>query len=381
MDFNYSEEQEAIRTLADEVFTGKADIDRVKAVELSEERLDRDLWRELAGTGLLGIALPENLGGGGLGLAELYVLLEQQGRHVAPVPIWQSTLAALAVAEFGTDEQAAALVPGVAEGRTFLTVGLEEFGPYVDRDPQTTAVEAGGVWTLTGAKAVVPITHVAERAIVSATTPTGAALFVVDLAGAGVAVEQTQSTNWEICGNVTFDGAAAELLGPTDGTTTQWLIDRVELALAAIQLGVGAGAVAQSVAYLNGRHQFGRPLATFQAVGHQLADCYIDLQAMSVTLWQATQNLVDRDAQLRSASCERTDPGTSVLVAKWWATDGGQRIVHRTTHLHGGMGVDTDYPVHRHLLWGKQIGATLGGSASDLARLGAQLAAGVEVQG
>ncbi|NLU81670.1 acyl-CoA dehydrogenase family protein [Rhodococcus sp. HNM0569] len=368
MDFTFSEEQEAIRTLAADVFTGKAGIDRVKQVEQSDERIDRDLWRELASTGLLGIALPEDLGGGGLGVSELYVLLEQQGRHVAPVPIWQSTLAALAVAEFGTDAQRTALVPGVADGSSFLTIGLEEFGPYVDGDPQTTATETGGAWTLTGAKAVVPITHVADRAIVSATTPTGAALFVVDLAAGGVTVQQTQSTDWEICGNVTFESAPAELLGPADGTTVAWLLARVELALAALQLGVGSGAVQQAVTYLNGRHQFGRPLATFQAVGHQLADCYIDLEAMRVTLWQAAWLLA-----------EGADLGTSVLVAKWWATDAGQRVVHRTTHLHGGMGVDTDYPVHRHLLWGKQIGATLGGSASDLARLGAQLADGVEV--
>ncbi|AWH00716.1 acyl-CoA dehydrogenase [Rhodococcus ruber Chol-4] len=368
MDFNFSEEQEAIRGLAHEVFTGKAGIDRVKQVELGDERVDRELWRELATTGLLGVALPEELGGGGLGLSELYVLLEQQGRHVAPVPIWQSVLAALAVVEFGTDAQRTALVPGVADGSRFLTIGLEEFGPYVDGAPATTATETGGGWHLTGAKAAVPVTHVAERAIVSATTPAGAALFVVDLAGDGVTVEQTQSTTWEICGNVTFDAAPAELLGPADGTAVQWLLDRVELALAALQLGVGAGAVEQAVTYLNGRMQFGRPLATFQAVGHQLADCYIDLEAMRVTLWQAAWLLT-----------EGADPGTSVLVAKWWATDGGQRVVHRTTHVHGGMGVDTDYPVHRHLLWGKQIGATLGGSASDLARLGAQLAAGVEV--
>lgn len=368
MDFDFSEEQETIRGLARDVFTGCADIDRVKQVERSDERIDRELWRELVNTGLLGIALPEDLGGGGLGLAELYVLLEQQGRYVAPVPIWQSVLAALAVAEFGTDAQRTALVPGVADGSSFLTIGLEEFGSFVEGDPQTTAAEADGRWILTGAKAVVPITHVADRVIVSATTPTGAALFVVDPSAPGVSVEQTQSTNWEICGNLVLDRAPAELLGPADGSTAQWLLDRVELALAALALGVGSGAVAQAVAYLNGRYQFGRPLATFQAVNHQLADCYIDLEAMRVTLWQAAWLLA-----------EGHEPGTSVLVAKWWATDGGQRVVHRTTHVHGGMGVDTDYPVHRHLLWGKQIGATLGGSASDLARLGAQLAAGVEV--
>lgn len=369
MDFNFTEEQEAIRGLADEVFTSKADIDRIKAVEGTAERVDRDLWRELAGTGLLGIALPENLGGGGLGLSELYVLLEQQGRHVAPVPIWPTVLAALAISEFGTEEQAAALVPGAADGSHFLTVGLEEFGPYVDAAPATAAVvDASGQWRLTGAKAVVPVTHIAHRAVVSATTETGPALFLVDLAAAGVTLEQTQSTTHEICANVDFDAAPAELLGAADGTTVSWLIDRVELALAAIQLGVGAGAVSQAVTYLNERKQFGRPLATFQAVNHQLADCYIDLEAMRVTLWQAAWRM-----------SEGLDPGTSVLVAKWWASDGGQRVVHRTTHVHGGMGVDTDYPVHRHLLWGKQIAATLGGASSDLARLGAQLAAGVEV--
>lgn len=368
MDFNFSEEQEAIRGLADEVFTSKAGIDRVKEIEGTAERVDRDLWRELATTGLLGIALPEDLGGGGLGITELYVLLEQQGRRVAPVPIWPTTLAALAVSEFGTVDQRTAVVPGAAAGSIFLTVGLEEFGPYVAGDPVTTAApDADGVWRLDGAKAVVPVAHIAHRAVVSATTESGAALFLVDLSADGVRVEQTQSTTHEICANVEFSGATAELLGPVDGTAVSWLQGRVELALAAIQIGVGSGAVAQAVAYLNERKQFGRPLATFQAVNHQLADCYIDLEAMRVTLWQAAVLLA-----------EGVDPGTSVLVAKWWATDGGQRVVHRTTHVHGGMGVDTDYPVHRHLLWGKQIAATLGGASSDLSRLGALLASGME---
>lgn len=369
MDFTLTEEQEAIRGLATDIFTGKAGTDRVKQVEACPERVDRELWRELANAGLLGIALPEALGGGGFGLGELYVLLEQQGRHVAPVPLWQTALAAMAISEFGTERQRTTLVPAAAAGSLFLTVALEEFGPYVAGDPDTTAsIDDDGQWRLSGAKAVVPVTHIAQRAVVSATTDSGAGLFLVDLSADGMTSEQTQSTSWEICANLVFDAAPAELLGPTDGSAVAWLTDRVELALAALMIGVGDGAVRQAVDYLNGRHQFGRPLATFQAVTHQLADCYIDLEAMRVTLWQAAWLLA-----------EGHDPGTSVLVAKWWATDGGQRVVHRTQHVHGGIGVDTDYPVHRHLLWGKQIAATLGGASSDLARLGAQLAAGVEV--
>ncbi len=369
MDFSFSEEQAEIRTLARDIFAGQAASDRVKAVEISAERVDRELWRELANSGLLGIALPEDLGGGGMALSELYVVLVEQGRRVAPVPLWPTALAAMAVAEFGNPAQRQALIPGVADGSTFLTVGLEEFGPYLTGDPTTTARpdEAGG-WRLSGAKAVVPVTHVAHRAVVSATTESGSALFLVDLTAPGVALEQTQSTNWEICANVSFDAAGAELLGPADGTAVAWLLDRVELALAALMVGVGEGAVAQAVEYLNGRKQFGRPLATFQAVTHQLADCYIDLEAMRVTLWQAAWLLA-----------ESHEPGTAVLVAKWWATDGGQRVVHRVQHVHGGIGVDTDYPVHRNLLWGKQLAATLGGSSSDLARLGAQLADGFPV--
>ncbi|WP_127782352.1 acyl-CoA dehydrogenase family protein [Rhodococcus sp. X156] len=369
MDFTLSEEQEAIRGLAADIFTGKATTDRVKEVEKTAENVDRELWRELANSGLLGIALPEDLGGGGLGLAELYVLLEQQGRHVAPVPVWPHTLAALAIAEHGTPAQRTELVPAAAEGSIILTVGLEEFGTFTDGAPTVSArQDADGQWRLSGAKAVVPVTHVAHRAVVSASTDTGPALFLLDLAAEGVQVEQTVSTTHEVCGNVDLSSAPAELVGAADGSTVSWLLDRVELALAAIAIGVGDGAVRQAVDYLNGRHQFGKPLATFQAVAHQMADCYIDLEAMRVTLWQAAWLL-----------SEGLDTGTSVLVAKWWATDGGQRVVHRTQHVHGGIGVDTDYPVHRYLLWNKQIAATLGGASSDLARLGAQLAAGVEV--
>ncbi len=308
MDFNFSEEQEAIRALADEVFTSKATIERTKEIELSAERVDRELWRELASTGLLGIALPEEFGGGGLGLSELYALLEQQGRHVAAVPIWETTLAALAVNEFGSDSLRAELLPGVADGSRFLTVGLEEFGPYTGGDPLTTAEQdADGNWTLTGEKAVVPMTHVANLALVSATASTGTALLLVDLSAEGVTLEQTQSTSWEIRANVTFAGAPAQLIGAADGTTVPWLIDRVQLALAAIQWGVGSGAVAQAVTYLNGRKQFGRPLATFQAVNHQLADCYIDSRS------DARDTVAGRLAHLRGTGSRHLGTGRQVV--------------------------------------------------------------------
>ncbi|MBF6347887.1 acyl-CoA/acyl-ACP dehydrogenase [Nocardia flavorosea] len=362
MDFAFTEEQTAIRDLAADIFTGTSGPERIKAVEASAERIDRDLWRELARAGLVGIALPAESGGGGMGFTELCVLLEQQGRSVAPVPLWETALAAAAVAEFGTPDQQREYVAPAAAGELFLTVGLEEFGPADPVAPETSAHRSGtGTWVLTGAKAVVPAAHIAGRVVVSAATPTGTGLFLADPAGAGVHAENNETTTRALAATLAFDNAPVELLA--EGDSVQWLVSRAEIALAAVQTGVGAGAVQHAVNYLNERRQFGRPLSTFQAVGHQLADCYIDLEAMRVTLWQAAWLLGNDE-----------DPGTAVPVAKWWATDGGQRVVHRAQHVHGGIGVDIDYPVHRYLLWGKQIAATLGSASADLARLGDLLA-------
>ncbi len=132
-----------------------------------------------------------------------------------------------------------------------------------------------------------------------------------------------------------------------------------------MQLGVAQGAIRHAVTYLSERKQFGRPLGTFQAVQHQLADCYIDVDAIRVCLWQAVTSLE-----------EGGDAAVAVLVAKWWAGDAGLTVAHRVQHVHGGIGVDVDYPVHRHFLWARQISGTLGAPSADLARLGAVIAAG-----
>jgi 3-oxocholest-4-en-26-oyl-CoA dehydrogenase beta subunit len=122
-------------------------------------------------------------------------------------------------------------------------------------------------------------------------------------------------------------------------------------------------ALRQAAEYTNQREQFERPLATFQGAQIRAADAYIDTEAIRVTTQQAAWKM---DAG-RDASAD-------VLVAKWWASEAGQHAVHNTQHLHGGMGADIDYPVHRYFLWGKQIEDTLGGASATLARLGSVLA-------
>src|SRR3982074_2957795 len=122
MDFNLTEEQQAVRDLAAQIFAGHATVERIKETERTDDRVDRELWAELAKDNLLGIALPEEVGGSGLGLMELALLLEQQGRRVAPVPLLATlVMGALPIAEFGSPAQRAAWLPGVVSGDIMLT--------------------------------------------------------------------------------------------------------------------------------------------------------------------------------------------------------------------------------------------------------------------
>jgi 3-oxocholest-4-en-26-oyl-CoA dehydrogenase beta subunit len=363
MDFTFSDDQQSVRSLAAQVFGGHASTERVRAVEAGDERVDRELWAQLAATGLLGVAVPEAAGGAGLGIVEACLVLEQQGAHVAPVPLWQTVTAALAIAESGTGPQQAAVLPHVCDGTLMLTVALEEFGAAALTAPATRASRNGdGDWLLTGTKAAVPAAHVASRALVSASLPDGApAVFLVDLHAAGITAEPADTTAHEPAAHLSFADAPAELLGGADALGR--VLDLAQVAIAAVQLGVAGSAMRQGATYVSEREQFGRPIGTFQAVQHQLADCYLDVEAMRVTLWQAAW-VLDAGGQA----------GTSVGVASWWAADGGARVVHRVQHLHGGIGVDVDYPIHRYLLWGKQLAGLLGGQAARLERLGERIA-------
>ncbi|MFA1538430.1 acyl-CoA dehydrogenase family protein [Actinomadura monticuli] len=356
MDFTLGEELEAVRDLARQIFADQATQVRIKAAEASERGLDESLWAELGDTGLLGVALPEAVGGAGLGVAGLAVLLEEQGRAVAPVPVWPVVTAALALASHGSAAQRE-ILPPVLDGSVRLTVALEEFGPSDPASPRCAAVRDGDGWLLTGTKAVVPTPFGTSHVLVSASSADGPGLFLVETSAG--AWEHAETTAHDRAGHLTLDGAPAQALG--EGALAEAL-RTARVSLAAVQVGVADGALRMAADYLAGREQFGRPLATFQAAQHQLADCYIEIDALRVCLWHAISLIAAGE-----------DAETAVLVAKWWSDEGGLNVVHRVQHLHGGIGVDVDYPVHRHFLWGKQLSGTLGGASSDLDLLGAAL--------
>jgi alkylation response protein AidB-like acyl-CoA dehydrogenase len=363
MDFTFTPEQEALRELARRILEDRVTHERLKAIEADSAWFDQAAWAELAHAKLLGTALPEEAGGSGLGFVELCLLLEQVGRTVAPVPLWPTlVLGAMPVAQFGSRAQREALLPPVVDGGTILTAALVEADGADPAAPTTTARRDGGAWRLDGVKICVPAAHLATRILVPARTDRGAAgIFVVDPQAAGVTRERQVATNREPLARLTLAGASGEALG--DGGDLKWLLEHAVVGLCALQLGVTERALTMTAEYTSSREQFGRPIASFQAVHQRAADAYIDVEAIRLTTWQAAWRLAN--------DLVATD---AIAIAKFWASEAGHRIVYAAQHLHGGIGVDVDYPLHRHYLWAKHIELTLGSGTRQLAQLGTRLA-------
>jgi alkylation response protein AidB-like acyl-CoA dehydrogenase len=370
VDFSFTEEQEAIRDLARQILEGQVTQDRLKEIEAGDERVDRRTWAELAKANLLGVALPEDVGGSGFGLIEAALILEQIGRTTAPVPFLPTVvMGALPIAAFGNDRQRKAWLPGVVAGESVLTAALVEIGTDPVH-PTTTARSDGDGWRLDGVKVCVPAGLLAERVLVPARTgEDGIGVFVVDPNTAGVTRQRQDTTSGlpearlELAGvRVTADDVLGEPRG--GAAIVEWIVERTTAALCAVAIGVCEEALRMTAEYTKTREQFERPIATFQAVGQRAADAYIDTEAIRLTAWQAVWRL-----------SEGVPASAEVAVAKFWAAEGGQRVVHAAQHLHGGIGVDRDYPLHRYFLWAKQLELTLGGATPQLLKLGALLAA------
>jgi alkylation response protein AidB-like acyl-CoA dehydrogenase len=326
----------------------------------------------LAKADLLGIALPEADGGGGFGLLEACLVLEQIGRAVAPLPYLTTIVGgAMPVAAFGSDAQRKELLPGVIDGSVRLSIALYEVGdtesPLL---PATQAVADGAGWRLSGDKALVVGADRAAKVLVPARTGDGAVgVFLVDPTAPGVTLEREVAVNGEPqFGMQLVDVAcsADALLGAADegAEILAWTRDRLTAAICATQTGVCEEALAITARYVSEREQFGSKLGTFQAVGQRVADAYIDTEAIRLTAIQAVWRL---DGGL--------DATEELLTAKFWAADGAQRVVHAAQHLHGGIGMDLDYPIHRYFRWAKVLELTLGGATPSLRDLGARLAA------
>ncbi|MEC9464977.1 MAG: acyl-CoA dehydrogenase family protein [Myxococcota bacterium] len=371
MDFRLTEDQESIRELARKIFEAEASDDNLKALEKSGTWMCQGLWQALGQAELLGVVVPVEYGGAGMGLTELGILLHEQGRVAAPIPLaWSAGLSALTLSRFGSESQKAQYLRKVASGESVVTVGLSEVNAMDLGSPRTQASRQDSGFVISGEKTAVPALGVASHVIVSAQVgEEGVGLFLLERDGDGVDYQPQTSTSDEPLGLLTLDNArvdAEALIGEIGTESVSWVCERAWALLSTLQVGIAEKQLEMTASYSKTREQFGQPIGTFQAVSQRAADGYIDLEAMRVSAQQAVWRL---EADLPAT--------TEVLTARYWSSEGGYRIAASAQHIHGGMGFDCDYPLYRFTLMARQAELVLGGAQQTLARLGQAMVKGM----
>jgi alkylation response protein AidB-like acyl-CoA dehydrogenase len=361
MDFKTTEASEdlggLVRTITESVCTPE----HQRELDGLDERFDRDLWHKLIDADILSTAAPESLGGGGFGVLEQTAVLVALGRQMAAVPYLESVvLAAGAIAKFAPEALQREWAAPAVKGEKILAVALDgEMG-----DGPVRAQAHGSGYRLTGARTQITYGPVADAFLVPAETDSGTKVFVVDAGADGVAVESLKTTGLGSIAHLELTGVelgADRIVGGAD--VVDWLVTHGTLGRSAFQLGVLERALELTALYAREREQFDRPIGSFQAVSARLADGYIDIKGLRLTLTQAAWRL-----------SEDLPADVDVSTAAFWAAEAGHRVAHTTVHVHGGVGIDTDHPVHRYFLAAKQTEFAVGGATGQLLRIGRELA-------
>ena len=393
MDFELGEEEQAIRDLTAQVLDDMSSHERLKALAADGDHVDCKAWAALAGTGVVGASVPEAYGGLGLGFLATAVALEEVGRRASPVPLLTTAvMGAMPIAAYGTQSQRAAWLPGIADGSMLACAALAEDGTTAG-EPTTMARIAtdrngptpdgdgsapgrgvlghdGGGYVLDGTKVLVAGGLDADIALVPARLDDGGVgVFIVPTDAEGLEVRPVEVTTGRPEARFELSGVRVgpdALLGggASEGAEIVRFIERhANVGLCMMMAGAARAAIEMAADYTKQRHQFDRPIATFQAVSQRAGDSYIDAEAIWLTAYQAAWRLsaglpADRE----------------IAIAKYWACEGGYRVVHAAVHVHGGVGVDRDYPLHRHFLAARHMELTLGHAEEQLAELGRQIA-------
>ena len=278
-------------------------------------------------------------------------------------------LGAGAVAEFGHAEQREQWAAAAGRGSVVLTAALAEEDGDDPRVPSARAERADGRWVLSGVKTAVDAAPEADLFLVPCASPDGVRVFLVAPSDAGVRVEPQRLTDFASAGRVVLEGVVLDddrvLAGDGQGAeVADWLVARATVGLCAAQSGVIERALELTAEYAKSRVAFGRPIGSFQAVTQRLADAFVDVEAVRLTMWQAAWLLASGEAGSDAA----------VATAKFWAAEAGHRVAHTAVHVHGGMGIDVTYPVHRYFTAAKRYEFALGGATAQLRRIGDVLA-------
>jgi alkylation response protein AidB-like acyl-CoA dehydrogenase len=371
MDFALSSEQELLKNEARQFLDTECPKKVIKQIEESEPGYSPEIWKKMAGLGWLGLVLPEEYGGVNGSLLDLAVLFEELGKTALPTPMFSTiVLGALPLLDAGSDQQKKELLPRVVGGELMLTLALSE--PEVDYNPafiKTKAKYDEGSFVISGTKLFVPYAGVADYMLVVARTARttsngkGITVFLVPIRSKGIRITALNTSAGDRQFEVVFNRvivSSKDILGKAD---EGWpLVGRALLRATAIQcaqtVGVMQQALSMTANYTSTRIQFGRPIGSFQAVQHRLANMLTDVEGARWLSYQAVYRL---DRGLPAAR--------EVAIAKAWTSDACQRVAYGAQHLHGGIGMDLDYDLHFYFRWAKVMELSLGAAPCHLAAI------------
>ena len=348
---------EQLRRTARDLLQKECPPSHVRSLIGDERGYSPELWRIMADVGWTGLNVPEEHEGAGLGFGELAIVLEEAGRALLPGPFLATTvLGVMPIALAGSEEARSRLLPGVARGEIILTGAYFEPGSWFDWAAVSTVAKASGEgFTLTGVKFPSPFAHVADYIVTTARDEDGKlGLFVVDARAAGVAVSTVETLDWQMEGEVALDEVAVPgefVLASSDGES---MVERVVRAAATATslLSLGAASRALEIAneYARSRVAFGRPIGTFQAIKHKLANMLVDVEAGRALAYKAVQTIVE----------ETPDEAEAVAAAKAWCSDAARHVTNEAMQIHGGIGYTWEHDMHLYLRRAQALARSFG---------------------
>jgi len=352
-----AEDREELRQTIRRFLQQRSDEAAVRALMEDADGYDPAVWRQMGEQlGLQGLSIPEEYGGSGFGFADSCVIFGEMGRSLLPSPFFATVaLAATALQEVGDDDANKAYLPGLASGETIATLAVSEEHGGWDADAITAQASAasGGGWLLSGVKRFVPDAHVAGLILVAARSDAGVSLFAVERGAAGLSVhpEPTMDLTRKLA-RVELASTPARLIGSAGQAwpALRRTLRIAAVALAAEQVGGAEFALETTVKYAKTRFQFGRPIGSFQAVKHKLANMLVEVENARSAALEAGRAVTENDPDMELAAS----------VAKSYCSDAYFHVAAEMVQLHGGIGFTWEHPAHLYFKRAKSSQFLLG---------------------
>ncbi len=363
MDLGLDEQQELLKNFARDFLEKECPESLVREMEEDEKGYSPDLWGKMAQQGWMGLIIPDDYGGTGMKLCELVVLLEEFGRFLVPGPyIPTVVLGAVTIMEGGSEEQKQQLLPKIAAGELIMTMALTEPSAKWDADGvELEAKRQGDDYVLNGVKLFVPDAHVSDQMIVVARTAKdktpeeGITLLLVDSKSAGISFEVLKTIAGDKQCEVTFENVKVPAANVIGQEGKGWpIVEKTKkmatVAACAYLVGLSQMDFDVTLNYAKERVQFGRPIGSFQAIQHKLADVVIDVDGSRFITYKAAWSLQEGEP----------DADMMISMAKAWTSDASRRVVAHGQQIHGGIGFTKEYKIQLYfrrqkwmeLMWG-----------------------------